>query len=202
MPETLYSKINRILEGRQLSISGITRELKSEGFTEHRLVLTGYLRALRDMEKLNEMEIPPSKVYTRIEVKEEEPDDIYTTICSHLRELELDMRMPVCVYILSRLFQRPAFRKELALAGINQNHIRKYMESVDHLVMESTDRNLKKYRMDITKIEIPPSDPAYEILKKDGEIIATANNILIEILKNEIDISGLIPRTKQTKLSI
>lgn len=202
MPETLYSKINRILEGRQLSISGITRELKTEGFTEHRLVLTGYLRALRDMGMLNETEIPPSKVYTRIDSVEEKSKDIYSMICSNLRDLELDFRLPVGVYIISSLFHRPVFRKELTLIGLNLNNIKKYLESANSIVLESTDKNLKKYRSEITRIDIPQADPAYEIAENNEKIVKMANNVLIDMLKDEIDISGLTPKTKQTKLSI
>ncbi|WP_269849337.1 hypothetical protein [Methanosarcina horonobensis] len=44
MAEKLNLKLMQLLDGRQLSISGLTRELKAEGIEEHRLVLTGYLR--------------------------------------------------------------------------------------------------------------------------------------------------------------
>ncbi|WNY26704.1 hypothetical protein MsAm2_04770 [Methanolapillus ohkumae] len=51
-------------DGRQLSISGITRELKKRGIHEHRLIVTGYLRALNDLKRLNEFDLSPSKIYT------------------------------------------------------------------------------------------------------------------------------------------
>jgi len=63
MEEKLNSKLLELLEGRQLSISGLSRELKARGIEEHRLVLTGYLRALRDLNILEETEVPPSKIY-------------------------------------------------------------------------------------------------------------------------------------------
>ena len=53
MAEKLNLKVMELLNGRRLSISGLTRELKAEGIEEHRLVLTGYLRALRDLELLD-----------------------------------------------------------------------------------------------------------------------------------------------------
>ncbi|NLO31154.1 MAG: hypothetical protein GX120_11915, partial [Methanosarcina mazei] len=56
MAEKLNLKVMELLNGRRLSISGLTRELKAEGIEEHRLVLTGYLRALRDLELLDEVE--------------------------------------------------------------------------------------------------------------------------------------------------
>ena len=63
MAEKLNLKVMELLDGKQLSISGLSRELKAEGIEEHRLVLTGYLRALRDLELLEETEVPPSKIY-------------------------------------------------------------------------------------------------------------------------------------------
>ena len=61
MAEKLNLKVMELLNGRRLSISGLTRELKAEGIEEHRLVLTGYLRALRDLELLDEVEVPLRK---------------------------------------------------------------------------------------------------------------------------------------------
>ena len=201
MSKNLYEKIYGILDGKQLSISAITRELKEEGFNEHRLVLTGYLRALRDLGRLNEVEIPPSKVYTQVD-NEELFEDIYSLTEIHLRELDLDIRVPVGVFTMSALFKRPVFKQELNLVGLNQKHIKKYLETPDSIVCESTDKNLKKYRTDISKIDLPLSDPAYEIVDNDENVVILANEMLLEMLKNVVDISGLIPKTKQTKLSI
>ena len=201
MSGNLYEKIHDLLDGKQLSISGITRELRTEGFNEHRLVLTGYLRALRDLEKLNEVEIPPSKVYTQVD-NEELFEDIYSLIAINLRNLDLDIRVAVGVFTMSALFKRPVFNCELNLAGLNQKHIMKYLETPDCIVRESTDKNLKKFRADISKIEVPLSDPAYEIVGNDEHVVTLANEMLLEMLKDIVDISGLIPKTKQTKLSI
>ena len=201
MPDYLYTKINEILEDRQLSISGITRELKTGGFNEHRLVLTGYLRALRDMKMVNEVEIPPAKAYSRKETSEEPFGDIYSLISSHLRFLEPNIRVPVAIYIISTLLKRPCFQHELTLVGLNQNHIKKCLET-NNMVRESADTDLKEYRMDVTRIKIPPSDPAYEIKDNNEQFMQVASNVLFGILKDVVDTGGLIARTKQTKLSI
>ena len=201
MSNNLYEKIHEVLDGKQLSISGITRELRDKGFNEHRLVLTGYLRALRDLDKLNEVEIPPSKVYTQVD-NEELFEDIYSLIAIHLRNLDLDIRVPVGVFTMSAMFKRPVFKHELNLVGLNQKHIAKYLEMPDCIVRESTDKNLKEFRADISKIEVPLSDPAYEIIGSGDHVVTLANEMLLEMLKNIVDISGLIPKTKQTKLSI
>ncbi len=63
MSEQFYSILIEILAQKQLSISSIARELKKNGYDQHRLILTGYLRALHDMGYLEELDIPPSKVY-------------------------------------------------------------------------------------------------------------------------------------------
>lgn len=201
MSGNLYEKIHEILDGKQLSISGITRELRNNGFNEHRLVLTGYLRALRDLDRLNEVEIPPSKVYSQMD-NEELFEDIYSLIAINLRDLDLDIRVPVGVFTMSALFRRPVFNCELNLAGLNQGNITKYLETPDCIVGESTDKNLKKFRTDISKIEVPSSNIAYEVTANDEHVVKLANEMLLEMLKNVVDISGLVPKTKQTKLSI
>lgn len=60
----IYGKIIELIkEKNQLSISGITRELNKLGIIEHRLIITGYLRALRDLNIINEVTIKPAKIY-------------------------------------------------------------------------------------------------------------------------------------------
>ncbi|MDQ1275296.1 MAG: hypothetical protein QG610_869 [Euryarchaeota archaeon] len=126
MAEKLNLKVMELLDGRRLSISGLTRELKAEGIEEHRLVLTGYLRALRDLELLDEAEVPPSKIYALPEKSKEplpdkgreladssNPEDIYLIFRNQLLKIDLDFRIPVGVYVISRLFERPCFRREL-----------------------------------------------------------------------------------------
>ena len=201
MSDNLYEKIHEILDDKQLSISGITRELRGKGFNEHRLVLTGYLRALRDLDRLNEVEIPPSKVYSQMD-NEELFEDIYSLIAIHLRDLDLDIRVPVGVFTMSALFKRPVFNCELNRVGLNQKHITKYLEMPDCIVRESKDKNLKEFRADISKIDVPLSDIAYEAIGNDEHVVTLANEMLLEMLKDVVDISGLVPKTKQTKLSI
>ncbi|MBC7086340.1 MAG: hypothetical protein H5T43_08285 [Methanomethylovorans sp.] len=199
MPQNLNEKINDVLADRQLSISAITRELKEKGFVEHRLVLTGYLRALRDLKILQEIEVPPSKVYKRLEYHEK-CTDIYSIIGDQIKHMDMEIRLPLAVYIISKLFKRPVFREELLHLGMNSKIIANYMESSDCLISISKDENLKLYRNEITKISIPANDPAYELKKEDIKLISIANNILLETIKDFVDISGLTPKTKQTKL--
>jgi hypothetical protein len=115
MVEKLHLKILELLADKQLSISGLTRELKAGGVDEHRLILTGYLRALRDLEVLQEIEVPPSKIYSMPEssgdsqyaepgasVASENAENIYALIRAQLIEIDLDLRIPVGVYVISK----------------------------------------------------------------------------------------------------
>lgn len=215
MAEKLNLKVIELLDGRQLSISGLSRELKAGGIEEHRLVLTGYLRALRDLELLEEIEVPPAKIYALPEKGREplqeksrelrpadsfsNPDDIYLTFRTQLLKIDLDFRIPVGVYVISRLFERPCFRRELKLAGITQKHLDQYMEKPG-IVCEAPDSYLKKARADITKIEIPPDDPAYEIRENREEVTKLANEVLAGMIKHSIDLEGLVAKSKQTTL--
>lgn len=214
MEEKLNLKLLELLEGKQLSISGLSRELKARGIDEHRLVLTGYLRALRDLEILEETEVPPSKIYALPEKVTEtlsekgkearspelsNPEEIYSIIRAQLLKINLDFRIPVGVYVVSRLFERPCFRRELKLIGITQKHLEQYLEKPG-IVCEAQDAHLKKARAEITKIEIPPDDPAYEMRENKEEVIKFANEVLAGLIKHRLDLDGLVAKSKQTTL--
>jgi hypothetical protein len=201
MAEDLYTKICRILEKKQLSISGISRELKAEGFDEHRLILTGYLRALRDMNKLNEVEIPPSKIYVCVEGSETLDNDLYSLMSRHVHTLDPDTRFPVAVCILSSIFERPVFREELKMMGINESHIRNYRRSLV-TVREVTGKDIRDLRRSITRMSVPDHDPAYETDPDSVTERATTmvNSVLIALTKDMSDLSGLVPKTKQVTL--
>ena len=199
MPQNLNEKIHDVLVDRQLSISAITRELKEKGFVEHRLVLTGYLRALRDLKKLQEIEVPPSKVYKRLDYQEKSTD-IFSIIGDQIKNLDMEIRVPLAICILSKLFKRPVFKEELVHLGINSKNIANCLESSACMVTVSKDENLKLYRSEITRILLPANDPAYEIKDEDTKMVSMVNMVLLDTIKDLVDISGLTPKTKQTKL--
>jgi hypothetical protein len=214
MEEKLNLKLLELLEGKRLSISGLSRELNARGIDEHRLVLTGYLRALRDLEILEETEVPPSKIYALPEKTTEslsekgkesrspepsDPEEIYSILRAQLLKINLDFRIPVGVYVVSRLFERPCFRRELKLIGITQKHLEQYLEKPG-IVCEAQDAHLKKARADITKIEIPSDDPAYEMRGNREEVTRLANEVLAGMIKHRIDLEGLVAKSKQTTL--
>ncbi|NPE29953.1 hypothetical protein HNV12_24405 [Methanococcoides sp. SA1] len=202
MSEDLSNKIYKILDKKQLSISGISRELKAEGFEEHRLIITGYLRALRDMDKLTEVEIPPSKVYVCVESEDASESELYSVMSKHFQSLEPDIRFPVAVHIATSIFERPVFKGELKLMGINESHIRNYRRSLI-TVTDLASKDLKELRRSINRIVIPDSDPAYNIAvdSTSAEILLIANTVLIALVKEMSDLSGLVPKTKQVTLT-
>ncbi|MGM0770819.1 MAG: hypothetical protein ACQESU_04335 [Halobacteriota archaeon] len=201
MAKDLYTKIYRILEKKQLSISGISRQLKAEGFDEHRLILTGYLRALRDMNKLNEVEIPPSKIYVCVEGSETLDNNLYSLMAKHLHTLDPDARFPVAVCILFSIFERPVFKEELKIMGVNDSHIRKHRRSLV-TVKEITGKDIRDLRRSITRIKVPDSDPAYEVDSNSAthDLNELKNSVLIAITKDMSDLTGLVPKTKQVTL--
>ncbi|MCS3924175.1 hypothetical protein [Methanosalsum natronophilum] len=202
MVDKLYATINEILKHKSLSISGITRELRSRGCAEHRLVLTGYLRALKDLNKIEESDIPPAKVYTRKEDINKQDVNIFSLLSLNLKQVEYEKRWPIAVYILSNLFKRPVFKQELKLVGINITNPKIDFKTNEFYIKESDDTNLKKYRDEITKISIPSNDEAYEIMYLSELLVQACNIIMAEMIKDVVEINGLIPKTQQTKLDL
>ncbi len=185
-----YSIITEMLAHQQMSISRIARELKKSGYDQHRLILTGYLRALYDTGFLEEIDIPPSKVYT---LKAGLKKDIYGIVKEHLEDIDASERLEVAVYILTSLFHRPCFRYELELIGIEAQKTRN--------VKESRDSRLKEHRAAVTRIKIPQDDPAYELGGDASHVLARGNEVLIEIINQLIDLDGLKAKYQQTKLA-
>ena len=69
------------------SISALSKELMTMGIKHHRLILTGYLRAMTDMNILREREVPPSKIYQPIRSL---PESIYESVGKSCRKLSQD----------------------------------------------------------------------------------------------------------------
>lgn len=186
----LYSTLTELLAAnRQMSISSIARELKKSGYDHHRLILTGYLRALHDMGYLEEIDIPPSIVYT---LKANPKKDIYGIVKEHLKDFDISERLEIAVFILSSLFHRPCFKYELGLLGIEAKKTR--------TVKESKDPRLKEHRAEVTRIKIPHDDPAFE-LSDDGDVLHKGKEVLTDIINELIDLDGLKAKFQQTKLA-
>ena len=106
--KALNDVIFDIIKTDPKSISGITRELKEQGYEFHKLVVTGYLKALTDLGHLRERDLPPSKIYYKSSPHKK---DVYESIGEKVTELDLSKRnqILVAIYMLERLFHRPIF---------------------------------------------------------------------------------------------
>ncbi|MCL2550479.1 MAG: hypothetical protein FWE78_06125 [Methanimicrococcus sp.] len=208
-------------DGRQLSISGITRELKARHLNEHRLIVTGYLRALHDLDHLNEFDLSPSKIYTlknsgnagSFSKAGAGPSkktsfssagfDIYSLVGEKISKMtSAAVRLETAVYIFSTLFDRPCFESELGAAGIDPSQIARYFGSADaseQLVFKSKS-DYKKYYDEIPSLT--KGSLAYEIYtdKLDTDFLMRAVNLLNSLLKDAADISELVSKSGNKSL--
>ena len=170
------------------SISAISRELKSRGFDLHRLILTGYLRAMTDLNVLREREVPPSKIYMPVKGKER---NIYEMIGSKAREMFGEERSDaVILFTLNMLFRRPVFLDELTKAGTKTPVGR-----------EATREERQEAKQALTKsgYRIPDSSKAY--VSEEESLREDYLELLARILLEAYDASVLVKETKQTRLS-
>lgn len=190
MTEQFYDILTGLLSQGQMSISSIARELKKRGYDQHRLIITGYLRAMHDMGYLEEVDIPPSKVYT---LKANHKRDIYSILKELLRDIDISERMDLAVYVITSLFHRPCFKRELELLGIEPR-------KTEH-VRESKDPRLKEHIASVTRIKIPPEDTAFEFNEDSSDIEAKSITFLINVIYELIDLDGLKAKFQQKKLA-
>jgi hypothetical protein len=98
------------------SISSLAKDLEKIGFKHHRLILTGYLRALTDTNILKEREVPPSKIYQPVRPLS---DSIYDAVGRSCRKISPDPD-ELILFCLSRLLKRPVFEPELRASGVTR----------------------------------------------------------------------------------
>lgn len=188
-PERLKDLIIKYVKEEERSISSLSRRLEGEGHKMHRLVLTGYLKALADVGVLKEKEIPPAKVYTTSAHREK---NLYETIGEKCRALNMspDEQAQVTVYILQKLFHRPIFFEELKQCG--------FKEGVDDAEQVTGDeRREAKAALTKAKVHLPYNDPAY-VVKKDYEEVFI--DVLSDIMTETFKSKRLVIGTKQMKL--
>ena len=187
--KSLQEVILDLLKSDPKSISGITRELKESGYDFHKLVVTGYLKALTDLGYLRERDLPPSKIYYKSKPHKK---DIYESIGERVNELDLSKRNQalVAIYILEKLFHRPVFRHELSRCGFNSDFEAPFADPE-----KATEARKMLMR---TGIKIPRNEPAFESkLSYDHEFL----DIILDIFNEQFGIKTILMDQKQTKLS-
>lgn len=176
------------------SISALHRKLAEEGRKVHRLVLTGYLKAMEEMGMLSSRDIPPSKVYS---ISSSSEMDIYATvqeICANMEGLPEEKRPEVAMYFLQRLFRRPIFPSEMEMAGFTGD-----IEAFATKVSNEERLELKKH-LAKKGYKIPLKDQAY--LVKDRDYEREFEYISQSALLRKFKVTGLCVDTKQTKLGL
>lgn len=188
--EDLRRALFEILGGEGKSISALSRELEGRGYNLHRLILTGYLRALTDLKILKEREVPPAKLYLPAKAPER---DVYELVGDTVRGMvEGEKADALILFTLSRLFKRPIFHDELRRAGISGQPPGRQATGEE--------RQEAKRVLSRAGLKIPDSTKAYVV---EGEGMHDAElqvleNILVELL----GVTNLVKGTTQTKLSL
>ncbi len=106
-----------ILKKDPMSISGVCRELSGKGVKLHRLELTGYLKALADMNVLREKDIKPAKVFSASASRDKNLHELIGESCASLARTD-DERATLAAYCLQRLFKRSVFDMEVRRCGV------------------------------------------------------------------------------------
>jgi len=188
---TLQDKILSYLRDKEDSISGIHRMLEKEGYRLHRLMLTGYLKALADVGILREREIKPSKVYSwKSRAKRK---NIYDAVGDLVREFsdKRSEQAKLAVYLLQRLFKRPIFLEEVRRCGID-------VDDVDARKVGGEERLQARKVLSSTFVKLPHNNPAYLVDDKEMEEIYTG--MLEELVLRLLNARMFVMRGKQLKL--
>ena len=118
------NEISEILKKNMKSISGISQELRKRGYDSHRLILTGYLRALRDMGVLKEISKPPSKLYSPISAEEL----FFSRFNSLAERVKKEDLMPALIVLVNSILERECTIGDVRRAGIPQEVIKKLID--------------------------------------------------------------------------
>ncbi len=177
--------IIEILGKEGMSINSLSKKLSEKGVRVHRLFLTGYLTAMKDMGYLKERDIKPAKVFS---VTSTEKMDIYKKIGIKSREINEENAADICLYTLYRLFNRPVFMRELNRAGVGAPaHAKK--------VFGDERKNALEIVIN-AGIAIPRNNSAYI---PDKEYTNEFNQIISELLWESYGTKNLVNRSVQQK---
>lgn len=188
--KALRDTIFDILKNDGKSISALSRELEGRGISIHRLILTGYLRALTDYNYLKEKEVPPAKVYVPVKGKEK---DIYEAVgeCSRKVTSGVDADL-LALYTLGRLFHRPIFFDELKRAGIR--------DPPPARQATADERQEAKRVLQRAGLKLADSNLAY--VYEDPALLVQHEEMLSMMVGDLLGFSNLVRETKQTKLDL
>jgi DNA-binding PadR family transcriptional regulator len=171
------------------SISKISRTLEEKGYKFHKLILTGYLRALEDFGYVKAKDYPPSKVYqTSIPHKK----DIYEAVGDKVSSIPISRtdQAEVSLYILQKIYRRPIFQQELIRCGFRP-------EDIIAPEVKGDDRIESKVILTKAGVKLPRNDPAYWT---ESKFEKENNQIISDIFIESFGIKSLIREATQSKL--
>jgi len=177
-----------ILKKDQMSISGVCRELASKGLKLHRLELTGYLKALADMNVLKEKDIKPAKVFSASSMREKNLYELIGEGCA-LYAKTPDERATLAAYCLQKLFKRAVFDMELRRCGVEG--------VVEGRKANSEERSEAKAILVRMGYKVPNSDVPTVVDKDlDEEFL----QVLADVVVERFNARSYLKQTTQTKL--
>lgn len=114
----LRDLVLEVLKKDPASISGLARELVTRGVKMHRLELTGYLKALADLDILKQKDIKPAKVFS---VSGTRDRSLYEMVGDRVNAMPgtSTERATIAAYCLQRLFKRVVFDMEIRRCGVD-----------------------------------------------------------------------------------
>jgi DNA-binding PadR family transcriptional regulator len=182
--------ILEILKDQEKSISKITKDLKDKGHEYHRLMITGYLKALADLGLLKEKAIPPSKVYA---IPPNKSKNMYELIGQLAKARNLGFRKEslLCAQVLETLFRRPIFLSEVNMCG--------YEEPPNIKKVSGDERSDARAIVSKVGLKIGSRDMAFTCKTPFMEDVV---DIIAELALEMSGTKGLRKGTKQTTLDL
>ena len=177
-----------ILKKDQMSISGVCRALAERGVKLHRLELTGYLKALADMQVLREKDIKPAKVFSPSATREKSLYELVGETCSVIGK-NPDERATLAAYSLQRLFRRAVFDMEVERCGLDG--------AVEGRKATSEERSEAKSILTRMGYRVPNSDIP-TVVEKDLE--KQYLQVLAELVVERFNMRSHLKETTQLKL--
>lgn len=181
-------------EDGSASISGVQKRLAKHGENLHRLIVTGYLRAMNDLGLLEERDLPPSKVYSLKTGSKQK--DVYDAAGRAVaaRSLPRGAEAQLLVAILHRLFHRPIFKQEVVRANIEPLGLTDWE-------VETKDRQTARQLLVGAGLELPHNNPAF-VPPEDlsAELRALRDELIAEMAVKGFDAHPYVQRSKQITL--
>ena len=184
----LRDLILEILRNEQMSISGVCRELTDRGVKLHRLELTGYLKALADMNVLRLKDIKPAKVFSPSATRDKNLHELIGMSCAEHAKTP-DERATLAAYCLQRLFMRPVFDMEVRRC-IAEGTIEGRKASTE-------ERAEAKSILQRLGYKVPNSDIP-TIVERDLEQLFL--QVLADVIVERFNVHSFMKQTTQTKL--